>query len=473
LLPKPRSLRRALALASLLSAGLSLAAAPAALATLTPAAPPIVWSQFQGDPAHTGALPANATTPEPPYARAWRFSFPGSDQGVSAPVIAGDVAVAVGSTAVYGVDDTSGGLLWQVPRTGGPITAPALANSDNADLVLFTEGPEAASSKLIAFDLKTQKTVWEATIGEVSGSGVTVDGATAFVGDDTGKVRAFDVKTGKETWTSEGVGRVEAPVAVSGGLVYVASRELSQGNARIRALDETTGAQKWSFSQQGLTSGSAVAVSDGLAVAGFTDRLARAFDAQTGAGKWASLLSSAVSPRAAPAAAPGATFIADLSGTVERFSSTSGDRIWDYRFNGIRPLPIPYLVFAGSPAYVHSSVLIGLGDGRLAAISVATGHLVWASDTGPGALGAIALGDGVVVVAKGGADSGLVGFRPDPSGKLLDVPSPTQLDPPKLLENYAIAFVVVFGLVAVPFGLLRRRGTTPTEQGTGSGEVVA
>ncbi|MDP9295601.1 MAG: PQQ-like beta-propeller repeat protein, partial [Actinomycetota bacterium] len=302
------------------------------------------------------------------------------------------MAVTVGSKAVYGVDISSGKLLWRVPRSGGPITSPALESSDSVDLVLYTEGLDALSFKLIAFDLQTQKTAWDASIGAVSSTGVTVDASTAFVGDDTGKVHAFDVKTGKETWTSEGVGTVEAPVAVADGLVYVASRELSQGNARIRALDEATGAQKWSFSQQGLTSGSAVTVAGGLAVAGFTDRLARAFDAQTGRGMWASLLSSALSPRSAPAAATGAVYIADLSGTVERISGTTGERVWDYRFNPIRPLSIPYLVFAGSPAFVHSSVLIGLGDGRLEAISVATGHLVWESDTGPGSLGAIALG---------------------------------------------------------------------------------
>jgi outer membrane protein assembly factor BamB len=360
-------------------------------------------------------------------------------------------------------------LLWNVSRSGGPITSPALATSNNVDLVLYTEGLDAPSFKLTAFDLQTQKPVWDASIGEVSSTGVTVDGSTAFVGDDTGKVHAFDVKTGKETWTSEGVGRVEAPVAAADGLVYVASRELSQGNARIRALDEATGEQKWSFSQQGLTSGSAVTVAGGLAVAGFTDRLARAFDAQTGRGMWASLLSSALSPRSAPAASSGAAYLADLSGTIERIS-TAGERIWDYRFNAIRPLAIPYLVFAGSPVFVHSSVLIGLGDGRLAAISVDTGHLVWESDTGPGSLGAIALGDGVVVVAKEGVNGGLLGFRPDPSGHLFDVPSPTQLDAPRLLVNYAIAFVIVFGLVAVPFGLLRRRGATPLAPGGGTDE---
>jgi outer membrane protein assembly factor BamB len=127
------------------------------------------------------------------------------------------------------------------------------------------------------------------------------------------------------------------------------------------------------FAQQQLASGSAITVSDGRAIAGFTDRLARAFDAATGTGEWTALMSNALSPRGAPAAAPAPSTSRTSPGTVERVSADSGSRTWSYRFNTVRPLPIPYLNFWSSPVLTGSSVLIGLGDGRLGALSTFDG----------------------------------------------------------------------------------------------------
>ena len=128
-------------------------------------------------------------------------------------------------------------------------------------LVLYLDGGlNQQPSKLIAIDAATQKQVWNFALDAASVSGVSVDGSTAFVGDTQGVLYAVDVAKGKETWTSRSTGRIEAPPAVSGGLVYTASRELSQGNATIRAVDENTGQQKWIFAQKQLTSTATVKV---------------------------------------------------------------------------------------------------------------------------------------------------------------------------------------------------------------------
>jgi outer membrane protein assembly factor BamB len=421
------------------------------------------WTQFQGGPAHTGSAPSIAVA-QPPYSRAWTFEEPDTDLGFAAPVIVGDVAVALGSKALYGVDLSSGQQVWRVARTGGPITEPAVATAGGRTLIVYVDGGlNQAPSKLVAIDAATQKQLWTFALGAASVSGVSVDGSLAFVGDTQGVLYAVGVAKGTQEWTFKGTGRIEAPPAIAGGLVYAGSRELQQGNATVRALDESTGTQKWMFAQQQLASGSAITVSDGHAIAGFTDRLARAFDAATGSGEWTALMSNALSPRGAPAAASGAVYLADLAGTVERVSADSGSRTWSYRFNAVRSLPIPYLEFWSSPVLTGSSVLIGLGDGRLGALSTATGHLQWEGDTGPGALGGIALGNGIVVVAKQGENGGLIGFRHDASGTLLDEPSPTELDAGNLLGRFAVAFVLVLGAAALAGFLLRRRGSTDDE----------
>src|SRR4051812_19503090 len=258
-----------------LGAGSGLAAAAG-----TP--PPAAWSQFQGSPAHTGTV-SSITPAQPPYSRAWTFSEPDSDLGFAAPVVLGDVAIALGSKAVYGVDLSSGQQAWRVARAGGPITEPAIGTAAGRTLIVYADGGlNQEPSKLIAIDAATQKPVWSVALGAASVSGVSVDGSLAFVGDTQGVLHAVDIAKGTQKWTSKGTGRIEAPPAVAGGLVYAGSRELQQGNATIRAVEESSGTQKWLFAQQQLASGSAITVSDGRAIAGFTDRLARAFDAASG-----------------------------------------------------------------------------------------------------------------------------------------------------------------------------------------------
>ena len=462
MLPTSLRFRRALALLTVLPAFLAGAVVPAAAAgsgsTTSPA-----WSQFQGGPAHTGSTPG-ITPAQPPYSRAWTFEEPDSDLGFASPLIVGNVAVALGSKAVYGVDLSTGKQVWRVARTGGPITEPAAGTAGGKTLIVYLDGgSNQQASNLVAIDAETQKQLWSLGLGATSVSGVSVDGSTAFVGDIQGVLHAVDLSKGTSAWTSKGVGRIEAPPAIADGIVYTGSRELTQGNATVRAVDESDGTQKWTFTQKQLTSGSGITVSDGRAISGFTDRLARAFDASDGTGEWTALMSNALSPRGAPAAGTGAVYLADLAGSVERVSADSGSREWGYRFNSIRSLPIPYLDFFSSPVLTGPSVLIGLGDGRLGAVSAATGHLQWEGDTGPGALGGIALGDGIVVVAKQGVNGALIGFRHDPSGTLLDEPSPTELDAGQLLGRFAAAFVIVFGLALFAGLLLRRRDSTSDE----------
>jgi outer membrane protein assembly factor BamB len=102
-------------------------------------------------------------------------------------------------------------------------------------------------------------------------------------------------------------------------------------------------------------------------------------------------------------------------------------------------------------------VLVGTNDGRLSAIDIESGDLVWQSAESPGLLGAIALSPETVVAVKGGKQAGLVAFVHDLQGSLVRVPSPTVLDLTALLGRYALAFVAVGVVLYVPLRLLRRR----------------
>src|SRR5439155_8065346 len=105
-------------------------AAPARAASAPPA-----WPQFQGNAAHTGT----GSGPAPPYRVAWAFRVaPTGQEGLSAPVVAGNVVVAVGPKAVYGVELTTGAQIWTVPRDGPP---PAAAIADTKD------GPDVGDTR--------------------------------------------------------------------------------------------------------------------------------------------------------------------------------------------------------------------------------------------------------------------------------------------------------------------------------------
>ena len=61
---------------------------------------------------------------------------------------------------------------------------------------------------MAAIDLDTRQPVWDASVqlDAVSRTGVTVDGNTAFLGDNVGNVHAVAVATGELRWTADAGG---------------------------------------------------------------------------------------------------------------------------------------------------------------------------------------------------------------------------------------------------------------------------
>jgi len=409
----------------------------------------VPWAEWQGDPAHTGA---RSTGPEPPYRQAWRFAA--SDDVVSAPVFAGDAIVAVGRKAVYGIDPSTGDVSWTIDREGGAVAAPAVGRSGGTSLLYVDQPPKGGQASLVAVDMSTRKERWRASLDATSRSGVTVAGTTAFLGDEDGHVYAVRVADGTIEWTASVPGGVSAAPTISGGTVVVSVRDTDAQRPRIIAFDASTGSRRWSYAPPSSGgSPSNAAAGGGLVYAGFPDRAVRALD-DSGAVDWSSLSLSLFSPVAGPAVASAsggsdAVYASDVAGGVYRLDAASGERSWDYQLNA--------LVVRGSPVVVGDRVLLGLGDGRLVALDAASGHLVWQSVASPGLIGAIAVSGDLVVAVKGGARAGLIAWTHDPSGHLVDVVSPTRVDPIGLVGRYAAALVIVLIVLLLPFRSLRSR----------------
>jgi outer membrane protein assembly factor BamB len=440
------------------------------------------WPQFQGGPSH----PGTADGPPPPYRQSWAFPVaPVGQQGASTPVVAAEEAIVVGPAAVYGIDLSTGQERWTLVRAEGPSTTPAVASVKGTGVLLFIEGSSSSDTKLRAVELADRTPAWPSpfALGEQSHSGVTVAGGTAFVGDDAGHVYAVDLATGEETWSVLLNDGVQGPLTVADGTVYT----IPQGRLAIGAGATPTGTPTPSPSPSGQVIGEEnrlslvalsassgepswvvplpvgtfftslpVAVDDSVYVAvsdgAFNGELL-AMDAADGAVRWVHRGLRAVWQTSSATVAGGAVYAADGRGGVWKLDPADGGRLFDFQFNE--------LVRRSSPVVVGGTALVGLGDGRLVAVDASSGHEVWESRTGPGLVGGIAVAGDLVLAATGGLGGGVVAFEPDPQGELIDVTSPSVLDPPLLVGNFVIALVVMAVLLAVPLGYISRRAKAP------------
>lgn len=443
------------------------------------------WPQFQGGASH----PGTAEGPPPPYRQSWAFPVtPIGQQGASAPVVVADEAIVVGPAAVYGIDLATGQERWTLARAEGPSTTPAVATVKGTAVLLFTEGSSSSDTKLRAVGLADRKPAWATpfTLGEQSHSGVTVAGGTAFVGDDAGHVFAVDLATGKERWSVLLNDGVQGPVTVADGTVYtVPQGRLAIGAAAtptltpspspspspsgqvvgepnrvsLVALSASSGDPSWvvPLPLGTVFTSLPVAAEQSVYVAVSDSQLNGeliAMNAADGAVRWVHRGVGPVWQTSSPTVAGGAVYVADGRGGLWKFDPANGKRLFDFQFN--------QFIRRSSPVVVRgTSVLVGLGDGRVVAVDASSGHEVWESGRGPGLVGGIAVTGDLVLSATGGLRGGLVAYEPDPQGDLIDVTSPSVADPARLLGNFAIALVVMVVLLAVPFGYLSRRTEAP------------
>jgi outer membrane protein assembly factor BamB len=435
------------------------------------------WTQFQGDAGHDGVA---ATGPAPPFAQAWSFPVAPdtADQrsiGLAAPVIQGNTAIAVGPTAVYGVSLDSGQQEWTVPRQGPPAPA-AVAEAGGREILLFTDATSDGTAELRAIDLRTRKDAWDAPLPlkSVSRSGVTVEGNTAFLGDADGNVYAVDVATGKATWTVPVGGEPKGPLAVADGTVFTVPLShtfRTSVTASLVALDASTGEQVWSYTPQPaspFTSLAAVRSGSVVIVAPQTVGDAQIVSLSTSdhAVEWNARINTIVFPFVAPAVVADATYAVDASGGLHAVASGASSQTWQFEFNE--------RVVRTSPVVVGDHVLVGLGDGTIGAVDRASGRLAWRSPHLPGVVGPMAVSPDVLVAVVGGTKGGLVGFRHDPTGSLVDESSPTDPRFGTILGSFAIAAVGVGLVIALPLTLVARRSGPPVlfeddDEGNGDG----
>jgi len=429
------------------------------------------WTQSQGDPAHTGFA---ADAAQPPYAKAWQLDVPtggpAGDFGLSQPVVDGASVIGVAPSQIIAADLATGRQLWSVDRDYGPSVSAAVAVTPKHRILIYTEGfgdsPPGASgtpsagatgpspapsgdgfdSHAMAIDLDTRQPAWDAVaqLKEVSRTGVTVDGDTAFLGDNAGNIHALAVRTGEVRWTADAGGFLTTSLAVSDGVVIAAVQGDRSTRPHLVAFDGSDGSTLWNDEVGGgAIFASSPAIGGGQVVLGFSDQTVRAYDPSDGSERWSTRLNAPMFFTGAPAITPEAVVAIDTLGQVYRLDPADGHRVWDFAVNES---------VTRTPAVVAGPyVLVATSMGRLVAIDLDSGLLVWQSEQGRGLLRSVALTSQVVVGVMGGVEPGLVGFAEDPQGTLISVVSPTELDLPELLLSF-LAAVVPLTLLAIVAG---------------------
>jgi outer membrane protein assembly factor BamB len=400
--------------------------------------------------------------------------MPRGERGLSSPIVAGDTAIAVGRVAVYGVDVSTGSPRWRVPRTGGSIGAvPAVADVGGTPILLFTQGGTAESSALVAYSLTdagAPSSLWQQPLEDRSASGISVDGDTAFVGDASGNITAVrlvsEVRTGDPKltrWQTTVPGIVDTSPAVGGGRVVVAARSRTSGDVEVASIDEGSGKVAWAYSPSTPpSSASAVTIAgDRVLVGFFSDNSLVALAAGNGSKVWTARLASQFLPYDDIAVSGGFALAMPsqfgLESGLYRIDLSTGRSAtpWNYGTDGLWTFEFDVSAFYGGPVVVGKAVVVGLDDGRLAAIDVASGVLVWRTDTGDGAVHGMAAADGTLVASLGSRAGGLIGLVHDSSGSLLAEVSSSKPNWGRMLADYGLAFLLVVAAAALLAVVLR------------------
>ena len=144
----------------------------------------------------------------------------------------------------------------------------------------------------------------------------------------------------------------------------------ADSEGEIRAIDRQTGRTIWDVDTDAPITGGPGTGSN-LVVVGTGKGEVIAISADSGEILWRSRVTSEV--LAAPRIAGNIVVVRTIDGKIFGFNVADGNRLWIYE----RPVPALTLRGTSSPVIADDFVIAGFDEGRLAAIELQTGKLVW------------------------------------------------------------------------------------------------
>ena len=377
------------------------------------------YASFRADARGSGRVVANL---ELPLRVAWSRHVGGPSE-LASPVIAdGRVFIAHGAAmdpgpvGVAAFDLRTGAELWRRPTDAEVKGTPSVAGG--RVFVVTSVGTVAALA------VESGELVWSAALGDPADrfdvTSPLVDQGVVYVGGPA-VTAALDAATGTVLW-ERSLGEdwfatiYSAPIADD-------SRVILGLNSGLFVLDRMTGATLWSRETNGRETHRSPALVDGVLYAAgdtFGSQRLRAFEIASGSELWSAPYPAGNS-NSAPAVSDSAIVIGTGYGTLEAFARSDGRSLWSFAVGAPIASGRPYSATAStvtaSPIITGDAAYFGADDGKLYAVDVTTGNLLWSADLGsPLRSSPAASGSFLVATTVDGTLFAFSGGEPTPAG---------------------------------------------------------
>ncbi len=256
----------------------------------------------------------------------------------------------------------------------------------------ITADPIVAGGFVFTLDSRTTvtatttagKTAWSKALvpetdrdGDASGGGIAFGNGRVIVTTGFGEVYALDPATGAEIWVQQLGAPATASPTISGGLVYVISRD----NVAW-AIDASNGRVRWSLpgtpSDSGMVGGAGPAVNNELAIFPFASGEIVAALRQGGGRLWGATISGGRKGRAYAnvtdifffnVMANCVIYTGNQSGRAVAMDVASGERLWTANDGAYGPVWV-----AGGSVFLVSD------EAELVRLDAATGQVIWSNE---------------------------------------------------------------------------------------------
>ncbi len=152
---------------------------------------------------------------------------------------------------------------------------------------------------------------------------------------------------------------------LNGDVLYVADHD-----GLLSAINRANGKRIWRV-ETGLAVSAGVGGGDGMLILGSSNGEIVAYAEKDGREAWRGKMSSLM--LSVPAVEMGAVVARTVDGSLEAFAAATGAKLWSYKYN----VPALSLHGTSSPVLVSGGVLSGMDNGRLSALALRDGRLLW------------------------------------------------------------------------------------------------
>ncbi|WP_340621100.1 outer membrane protein assembly factor BamB [Xenorhabdus siamensis] len=241
------------------------------------------------------------------------------------------------------------------------------------------------------------RVVWDKSVGNGVGHyyshlSPAWQGSTVYVADRHGIVKAFEIDSGKELWStdlSEKAGLLSSrlPALLSGGLTVLGDRlYIGTEKAKVIALNSTNGKVEWESQVAGEALSRPV-VSDGLVLIHTGNGMLQALNENDGSIAWSINMdtpSLSVRGESAPAVAYGAAIVGGDNGRVSAVLLSQGQLIWQQRISQVTgATEIDRLNDVDMTPVISDNVIYAIAyNGNLVAMDMRSGQIIWKRDLG-------------------------------------------------------------------------------------------